>query len=278
MTWHRIASFRDARCEVGDCKPRLKDRDLSIKDQQVRLEEFPNRANRFRRIGGAAIVGSAVPSPVSGRSPDSVRQETGNTGASSHPQAAPDVQISRKNLAIGMRHRLVLEREGQPQSHPNETAFNSSVRSMAYIDTCSLGAVDTQGPHDKIEMAQKVRKFNRFDDFSPTTRALWRPAGSVGLRSSEGGWGSQMSISSEQYQLFPAATQLDGPGAYHPFVLGPTKDSRIRRNTANQSFLGRFRVVGSPMAPHVRPLWHTSCNVVPHDADPSIEPGKQEAE
>jgi len=103
MTWLRIASFRGAgsetKSEISDCKPRLDDRDLSLRDQQERLEEFPNRANPFRRNRGAANVGSAVPPPVSGRSTDSFCQETGNRGASSHSQAAPGKQVSQKKIS-----------------------------------------------------------------------------------------------------------------------------------------------------------------------------------
>jgi hypothetical protein len=280
MTWHQIVSFQAAGSEGRDCKPRLRGRNSSVRDQQVRLEEFPNRANRFRRFWGAAIVGSLGSAPVSGRSTDSVCQETGNTGANSHPQAAPDRQVSRRNIAVGMSHRLLLARHGQPESRRPETALNSTLRSRAYIDTCPLRAVDTERPHDKIERAKRYMNSIGSMISPPLDRTLRQPAGSVGLKSSAGGWGSQMSISSDESELFAASTRcrLEGLGLDALDALRACEGSWNRRNSANHLFQGRFFVVDSLGTPHTRLLWHTSCSDVLHDADPSVEPGKLEAE
>jgi hypothetical protein len=65
-------------------------------------------------------------------------------------------------------------------------------------------------------------------------------------------------------------------------MLGQFEGPRIRKNPANHPVLGRLRGFGSPItcrpAALAWPGWHTSCNVVLHNADPSAEMGKQEAE
>ncbi len=169
--------------ETGDCKPRLRGRYSSVRYQQDRLEEFPNRANWFRENWGAANVGGAVHRPISGRSTDSACQETGNRDATSHPQAAPVRQFLRKNSVNGWRFSTRFR-----ASRSTRIAW-ARVRAKLYfafgglhrIDTCSLDAVDSQRPHDNITIAKKVHKFNRFDDFSPTHGTLRRRGGSENL-------------------------------------------------------------------------------------------------
>lgn len=121
--------------ETGDCKPRLRGRYSSVRYQQDRLEEFPNRANWFRENWGAANVGGAVHRPISGRSTDSACQETGNRDATSHPQAAPVRQFLRKNSVNGWRFSPAFERAGQPGLPERESARNSTLRSGAYIES-----------------------------------------------------------------------------------------------------------------------------------------------
>ena len=175
MTGQPMAPAGSSNVEDG-CKPRLQGRNWSVRVRQDRLEEFPIRENRFRRIGGAANVGGASRSPVSGQTIGAFCQETSNRSASSHPEAAPDAQLGREKSSS--RRSVHPRRPHQADAVAMGCASepNSTLCSGAYANWCSLAAVDTQRPRDKIKKAQKVRNFNRFGDFSHTDRSHRRPA------------------------------------------------------------------------------------------------------
>jgi len=99
------------------------------------------------------------------------------------------------------------------------------------------------------------------------------------LKSSGGGWGSRMSISSEQNWLLVASThsRLDDFGSDGIRALQPVEGPSIRKNSANHPS-SRYLYAANTLATAFLPLWHTSCSASLHDADPSVEPGNQEAE
>ncbi len=159
----------------------------SVLDQQHGPAEFPNLENRFLGNPGAANVGGPPQTLVTGRCCGCGCQETGNRKASSHPEAAPDEQLSFGSFRTRDRMTADFRRDGRAPSVEHRSLRNSALATGACMERCSWAAVDTQRPRDNIKTAQKVRNFNGFDDFPPTGRSHRRPDGSVELESSLGG-------------------------------------------------------------------------------------------
>ncbi len=104
------------------------------------------------------------------------RQGAGRPEATSHQTAAPRARPDRVDHKIFQRAEPV-----RPHTFPpprscagrSGSATKSALGSRSCGCFCPAAAVDTTGPHDKLEKAQKMHKFNKFGVTSPLHQARW---------------------------------------------------------------------------------------------------------
>ncbi len=104
------------------------------------------------------------------------RQGAGSSAATSHQTAAPRARPDRVDHKIFQRAEPV-----RPHTFPpprscagrSGSATKSALGSRSCSRSCPASAVDTTEPHDKLEKAQKMHKFNKFGVTSPLHQARW---------------------------------------------------------------------------------------------------------
>jgi hypothetical protein len=212
------------------------------------------------------------------------RQRAGSSGAISHQTAAPRAHFDRVDHKIFECVKPVHPRICPP---PGSCAGGSASRTKSALDSrscscfCPAAAVDTTRPHDRLEKAQKMHKFNKFGVTSPLHQARWhsrRVHREVPAEHARGsGFGRRGRVIDEVSGQI--RTHVDGFGMQQSPRLCATTLSASGKGLANSSLR-----VGS------KATWRHRTSLSPRSgmgvavifamrvADPSAQPGQEEAE
>jgi len=252
-------------------------RQLQSPKQQQWRGEFQYMENRFRGSTGAAIVGGVARKSGTRSLPSRNRQSERKFASRGGTRpAVPFGSFRNRGFALDGRN--------PDRGSGDYWTPNSTVGATACSVRCSWDAVDTPRPHDNIERPQKVRKFNRFDDFTHCRQVTLATRWECGIEVFSTGWGVRMSISSEQQHLFRAPIEFrkstSGVAGNRPRAAA--RCTFGRNNCANPSRYRHLYPHGRVVNPDSIHRWHTSCSVVLArvltDAEPSsAKPGNREA-
>jgi hypothetical protein len=212
------------------------------------------------------------------------RQRAGGSEAASHQTAAPRARSDRVDHKIFECAKPVRPRgRPPPGSRAGRSAptTKSALGSRSCSRFCPAAAVDTTGPHDKLEKAQKMHKFNKFGVTSPPHQARWhsrRVHREVPAEHARGsGFGRRGRVIDEISGQ--TRTHMDGFGMQQSPRLCATTLSACGKKLANLSLR-----VGSKAA------WRHRTSLSPRSgmgvavifamrvADPSAQPGQEDVE
>jgi hypothetical protein len=220
-----------------------------------------------------------LPSPGSAVNRHSC-QPTGNPEAASHLVAAGGTQfLGVRSRPIGQRWtRRGNDRIDPPK--PRRQIRKSALGSRSCGAFCPVAAVDSRGPHDRIEKTEKMHKFSRFGGFCPSNHACGRPSGTDRVVPARDLLGANTGNETERDARFgaPTRTVMGGFRMQHPPALHATTLSADRRSLANCSFADRFGSAGpdqSALSP--RSGMGVASLFVRRIADPSALPANEEA-
>ena len=212
------------------------------------------------------------------------RQGAGSSEATSHQTAAPRDRSDRVDHKIFKCAKPVCPRgRPPPGSRAGRSAptTKSALGSRSCSRFCPAAAVDTTGPHDKLEKAQKMHKFNKFGVTSPLHQARWhsrkvhRGVPTEHVHGSEcGRRGRVIDEVSGQTR-----TYVDGFGMQQSPGLCATTLSASGKRRANPSLRVRSVAIWQHRAP-LSPRSGMGVAVIfaMRVADPSAQPGQEDVE